>query len=55
MLEGSFNWLGAARSGVYMRHEVSWFFRGTGWAGRIEQLVQEMEERVVNELAIATA
>lgn len=50
LLEGSFNWLGAARSGPYVRHEVSWFFRGTGWASRIEQLVQEMEERVVKEL-----
>jgi hypothetical protein len=53
LLEGSFNWLGAARSGHYVRHEVSWFFRGTGWAGRIEQLVQEMEERVVNESVIS--
>lgn len=47
LLEGSFNWLSASRSEALARHEVSWFFRGEAWAGCIEQLVQEMESRVV--------
>lgn len=50
LLEGSFNWLSASRSEALARHEVSWFFRGAAWAGCIEQLVQDMESRVVSTL-----
>lgn len=48
LLEGSFNWLSASRSEASARHEVSWLFRGEAWASCIEQLVQEMESRVVS-------
>lgn len=53
LLEGSFNWLSAARSGQYVRHEVSWFFRGLVWNDRIEQIVQDMEERVLEHMTPA--
>lgn len=52
LLEGSFNWLSASRNAAQARHEVSWFFRGAAWAGCIEELVQEMEGRVVGEVAV---
>jgi phosphatidylserine/phosphatidylglycerophosphate/cardiolipin synthase-like enzyme len=52
LLEGSFNWLSAARSGQYVRHEISWFFRGLAWSDRIEQIVQEMEDRVVSKATL---
>ncbi len=51
LLEGSFNWLSASRSEGLARYEVSWFFRGEAWGSCIEQLVQEMESRVVDTVA----
>ena len=48
LLEGSFNWLSASRSEATARHEVTWLFTGEAWAGCIEELVQEMESRVVS-------
>lgn len=52
LLEGSFNWLSASRSEAAARHEVTWFFQGEAWASCIEELVQEMESRVVSKLIV---
>ena len=42
---GSFNWLGAARRGAYVRHETSMVYRGPAVAGEIEAMKDSLDRR----------
>ncbi len=44
---GSFNWLSAARSGSYARHETSLVYRGPAVAGEIDAMKASLQQRIV--------
>jgi hypothetical protein len=46
-IEGSFNWLSAARDGEYRRHEMSIIYTGRQAKEFIRQTIEDLEQRVV--------